>query len=236
MQSMYFLTEHSNLVNQQISPQQIFHSLLSADPMQFGQEISSLQQAGIQTLHLDVMDNHYVPNLTFGAGIADGIRKHFPDLGIDVHLMTEPVDRMIEQFAKTGVSQISIHANATHHLDRSLTLIRQLGCRVGLALNPADGLDILEYSAHRLDFVLVMTVNPGFGGQSLIAEVIPKIKRLHQTYPKLAIAVDGGVNANNISTLAAAGCSHFVIGSALLNQKNHQDAVRSFCQPYITSQ
>lgn len=199
--------------------------------MSLGEEISSLITAGVHTVHLDVMDNHYVPNLTFGPHIALGIKQRFPQLNIDVHLMTTPVDSLIEQFAKAGATRISIHPDATIHLDRSLNLIHSLGCKAGIVLNPSTSLDTISWCAHHLDFVLVMTVNPGFGGQSLIPAVIPKIKQLHIAYPSLNIVVDGGINPENIAELARAGATEYVVGSALFNTTDYSYTLNSFCQP-----
>ena len=199
----------------------ILPSLLSADITRLGEEIDAVMQAGADMLHLDVMDNHYVPNLTFGPLVCQGLRKRFNTAQLDVHLMASPVDDLIYQFVKAGANRISIHPNATLHLDRSLQLIKELGCQAGLVLDPATTLDCLEYSMHRLDFVLIMTVNPGFGGQTLIPEVITKITTLHKHYPTLPICVDGGVTITNIAELARAGATEFVAGSAIFNTDNY---------------
>lgn len=213
----------------QISIEHIYPSLLAADAMRLGDEISTLQTLGIKTLHLDIMDNHYVPNLSFGPHIAKQIKSSFPALEIDVHLMTTPVDTLIESFAKAGANHISIHPEATYHLDRSLSLIRSLGCRAGLVLNPATSLSYLEWSKHHLDFVLLMMVNPGFGGQQLIPETILKIKQVAETYPDLEIAVDGGVDTSNIATLAKMGARRFIVGSALFSTPNYQATFNQLC-------
>lgn len=203
----------------------ILPSLLSADITRLGEEVESVMQAGADMLHIDVMDNHYVPNLTFGPHVCQGIRKRFSTLPLDVHLMTTPVDALIQQFATAGATRISIHPNATIHLDRSLQLIKESGCLAGIVLDPATTLECLEYCMHRLDFVLIMTVNPGFGGQTLIPEVITKISNLHTLYPTLPICVDGGVSVENITALARAGATEFVAGSAIFNTDNYAGTI-----------
>lgn len=196
-------------------------SILSADMIRLGEEVQAVMDAGADMIHFDVMDNHYVPNLTFGPLICAALAKRFPKITYDVHLMTTPVDELIIQFAKAGAKRISIHPDATIHLDRSLQLIRQQGCQAGLALNPAVSPECLAWCAHHLDFVLVMTVNPGFGGQTLISEVIEKIATIHQRYPHLAICVDGGVSEKTIAQLAVAGATQFVAGSAIFSSTNY---------------
>ena len=195
----------------------ILPSLLSADITRIGEEVNAAMQAGADMLHVDVMDNHYVPNLTFGPLMCQGLRKRFSDLKIDVHLMVSPVDALIKQFAEAGATRISIHPDATIHLDRSLQLIQEAGCQAGLVLNPATSLDCIEYCFHRLDFVLIMMVNPGFAGQTMITEVITKISKLHKRYPTLPICVDGGITSDNMGQLARAGATEFVAGSAIFN-------------------
>jgi len=199
----------------------IFPSLLAADSMILGDEIAAVLKAGVTTLHLDVMDHHYVPNLSFGPHIAEDIKKHFPELKLDVHLMVSPVDALVEAFAKAGATRISIHPEATEHLDRSLARIRSLGCQAGLALNPSTSLESMHWWIRRLDFVLIMTVNPGFGSQAFMPEVLPKIKALRQAYPTLPITVDGGVSEKNIASLADAGVTQFVVGSAIFKTKDY---------------
>lgn len=205
----------------QVSPEyKILPSLLSADITRIGEEVSTVMDAGADMLHIDVMDNHYVPNLTFGPLLCQALRKRFSGLPIDVHIMASPVDELIVQFAKAGVNRISIHPDATIHLDRSLQLIKESGCQAGLVINPATPLDCIEYCLHHLDFILIMTVNPGFAGQTLIPSVIPKITKLHKLHPTLPICVDGGVTSANIGNLARAGATEFVAGSAIFNSDN----------------
>lgn len=199
----------------------ILPSLLAADLMALGEEIDAVIQAGADMIHIDVMDNHYVPNLTFGPFVCEAIRKRFNNIPIDVHLMVSPVDELIQQFADAGATRISIHPDATLHLDRSLQLIKSLECEAGLVLNPATPIDCIKWCAHRLDFILIMTVNPGFGGQKLIKEVIEKIECVHQQYPTLPICVDGGITPENISTLTRAGATEFVAGSAIFNSNDY---------------
>lgn len=205
-------------------------SLLSADMTRLGDEVESVMQAGADIIHFDVMDNHYVPNLTMGPFVCQALLKRFPDLVVDVHLMTSPADELIMQFANAGARRISIHPDASIHLDRSLQLIRQQGCMAGLALNPATDPDCLRWCQSRLDFVLVMTVNPGFGGQQLIPEVLAKISYIKQHYPLLPICVDGGVNIDNIRMLADAGASEFVAGSAIFSSKNYKETLDAMRQ------
>lgn len=204
---------------------QILPSLLAADTTRLGEEVDSVMKAGADYIHFDVMDNHYVPNLTFGPRFCQDLIRRFPNLPVDVHLMVSPVDELIKSFAKAGVKRISIHPDACIHLDRSLQLIKELGCEAGLVLNPATPIEVLQWCAHRLDFILIMTVNPGFGGQTLIPEMIKKIEHTHHHYPQLDLCVDGGVTHANIASLAKAGANQFVAGSAIFNSSNYKDAM-----------
>ena len=206
---------------------QILPSILSADLTRLGEEIEAVMQAGADMIHFDVMDNHYVPNLTFGPLLCQAIHKRFSNVPLDVHLMVSPVDDLIQQFAAAGASRISIHPEATLHVDRSLQLIKDHGCKAGLVLNPATSLDCLKWCVHRLDFVLIMTVNPGFGGQKMITDMIKKIELTHQEYPKLPICVDGGVTIDNVATLAGAGATEFVAGSAIFNSQDYAKTISS---------
>lgn len=208
----------------------ILPSLLSADTLHLADEISAIIKAGADHVHLDVMDNHYVPNLTFGSLICQQIRQQFPLLSIDVHLMVSPVDSLIEQFAQSGANRISIHPDATIHLDASLQRIKQLGCQAGLVLNPSTPLNCLDWCVHRLDFVLLMMVNPGFAGQALLPEMTLKITRLHAHYPHLPICVDGGVSLDNIHLLACAGASEFVAGSAIFHSDDYAKTIQTLRQ------
>lgn len=212
------------------NPYFILPSLLSANLMALSEEIAAVQTAGADLLHIDVMDNHYVPNLTFGPQICSAIRTQFPHLPLDVHLMITPVDDMITTFAQTGVQRISIHPDGTRHLDRSLELIRNAGCQAGLVLNPATPTDCIRWCRHHLDFVLLMTVNPGFAGQSLITTTIPKIAQVHAEYPDLRICVDGGITEKNIGSLAAAGATEFVAGSSIFKHDHYEQIISTMRQ------
>lgn len=204
----------------------ILPSLLSADVTRLGAEVDAVLAAGADLIHFDVMDNHYVPNLTFGPLFCEALVRYKPNVLIDVHLMVQPVDALIEAFAKAGAKRISIHPDATIHLDRSLQLIKTLGCEAGLVLNPATSIESLSWCIHHLDFVLVMTVNPGFGGQKLIASMVDKIKQIHSLYPHLPICVDGGVTIDNIASLAQAGASQFVAGAAVFKSSDYKATIK----------
>lgn len=199
----------------------ILPSLLSADFARLGEEADAVIDAGADMLHLDVMDNHYVPNLTVGPLVCEALRKYGIKVPIDVHLMVKPVDQLIVDFANAGASNITFHPEASEHVDRSLTLIRKNGCKAGLALNPATGLECLEYVLDKIDLVLVMSVNPGFGGQSFIPSALDKISALKKLISSrdlnIRIAVDGGIKIENIGEVARAGADSFVAGSAIFN-------------------
>ena len=200
-------------------------SILSADFARLGDEVNAVLKAGADWVHFDVMDNHYVPNLTIGPLVCEALRKHGITAPIDVHLMVEPVDRIVPDFAKAGASVISFHPEASRHVDRTIQLIKSHGCEAGLVLNPATPLEVLDYTLENLDLVLVMSVNPGFGGQSFIDSALRKIeairKRIDSSGKPIRLEVDGGVKADNIGRIAAAGADTFVAGSAIFNAPDY---------------
>ena len=204
-------------------------SILSADFARLGEEVAAVEKAGGDLLHFDVMDNHYVPNLSIGPLVCASLRPRTRML-IDVHLMVKPVDRMIPEFAKAGAGIISFHPEASDHVDRSLALIREWGCKAGLAFNPATPLAYLDHTLDRLDLVLLMSVNPGFGGQQFIPAVLPKIaaarQKIQASGRDVWLEVDGGVKTDNIAQIAQAGADTFVAGSAIFGAKDYGAVIR----------
>jgi ribulose-phosphate 3-epimerase len=200
-------------------------SILSADFARLGEEVRAVLAAGADIVHFDVMDNHYVPNLTIGPLVCEALRKAGIDAPIDVHLMVKPVDRIVPDFAKAGATWITFHPEASEHVDRTVGLIREQGSRPGIVLNPATPVDWLEYVLDKIDMVLLMSVNPGFGGQSFIPSVLPKITRVREMIDRsgrdIRLEVDGGVKVDNIEAVAAAGADTFVAGSAIFGAKDY---------------
>ncbi|MGH8283751.1 MAG: ribulose-phosphate 3-epimerase [Gammaproteobacteria bacterium] len=206
-------------------------SILSADFARLGDEVDSVLKAGADMIHFDVMDNHYVPNLTVGPVVCEALRKHGVKAPIDVHLMVKPVDRLIGAFAKAGATDITFHPQASEHVDRSLALIRSHGCRAGLVFNPATPLDDLKYVMDKLDMVLIMSVNPGFAGQMFITSSIDKLREAHafikQSGRDIRLEIDGGVKVDNIREIAAAGADTFVAGSAIFGAKDYKAVIKA---------
>ena len=210
-------------------PYRIAPSILSADFARLAEEVKAVARAGADLIHFDVMDNHYVPNLTVGPLVCAALRPHV-ELPLDVHLMVKPVDALVPEFAKAGASIISFHPEASEHVDRTISLIKEQGCKAGLVLNPATPLVVLDHTLEKLDLVLLMSVNPGFGGQQFIASVLPKIrevrKRIAATGKNIWLEVDGGVKLDNIAEIARAGADTFVAGSAIFGSKDYAATIR----------
>jgi len=210
-------------------------SILSADFARLGAEVDAVLAAGADLVHFDVMDNHYVPNLTIGPLVCEALRKHGVTAPIDVHLMVKPVDRIVPDFARAGATYISFHPEASEHVDRTIDLIREQGCRPGLVFNPATPLGWLDYTLDKLDLVLLMSVNPGFGGQQFIPGVLPKIaavrERVRALGREVRVEVDGGIKADNIAAVARAGADTFVAGSAMATA----DSGVGYCAPSMMS-
>ena len=204
-------------------------SILSADFARLGEEVDTVLAAGADWVHFDVMDNHYVPNLTIGPLVCQALRKHGVTAPIDVHLMVEPVDRIIPDFAEAGATYISFHPEASRHPHRTIQLIRSLGCKPGIVLNPGTPVDILDWVLDDLDLVLLMSVNPGFGGQAFIPSALDKLKVVRQKIDAsgkdIRLEIDGGVKAENIGAIAAAGADAFVAGSAIFNAPDYQQVI-----------
>jgi ribulose-phosphate 3-epimerase len=200
-------------------------SILSANFARLGDEVNNVLKAGADWIHFDVMDNHYVPNLTIGPLLCEALRKHGITAPIDVHLMVKPVDRIVPDFAKAGATSISFHPEASEHIDRTIQLIHASGCKAGLVFNPATPLDYLDFVLDQLDIVLIMSVNPGFGGQSFIPMALEKIRRVRECIDRsgcdIRLEVDGGVKADNIGAIAAAGADTFVAGSAIFGARDY---------------
>ena len=204
-------------------------SILSANFARLGEEVDHVLQAGADWVHFDVMDNHYVPNLTIGPLVCEALRKHGVTAPIDVHLMVKPVDRIIPDFAKAGASFISFHPEASEHIDRTIQLIHASGCKAGLVFNPATPLHYLDHVVDQLDLVLIMSVNPGFGGQSFIPGALDKLRevrrRIDASGRDIRLEIDGGVKADNIGEIAAAGADTFVAGSAIFNAPDYRQVI-----------
>ncbi len=212
-----------------MQPTVIAPSILSADFARLGEEVDAVLAAGADWVHFDVMDNHYVPNLTIGPLVCEALRRHGVTAPIDVHLMVQPVDRIVPDFAKAGASMISFHPEASAHVHRTVQLIRANGCQAGLVLNPATPVEVLDYVLEDLDLVLLMSVNPGFGGQAFIPSTLEKLRRVRGMIDRsgrdVRLEIDGGVKADNIGEVAAAGADTFVAGSAIFGADDYADVI-----------
>jgi ribulose-phosphate 3-epimerase len=213
-----------------MQPTVIAPSILSADFARLGEEVDNVLKSGADWVHFDVMDNHYVPNLPIGPLVCEALRKHGVTAPIDVHLMVEPVDRIIPDFAKAGATEISFHPEASRHVHRTIQLIKSHGCRAGLVLNPATPVDVLDWVLEDLDHVLLMSVNPGFGGQSFIPSTLDKLRKVRAMIDRsgknVRLQIDGGVKPDNIGAIAAAGADTFVAGSAIFGHPDYAQVIR----------
>jgi ribulose-phosphate 3-epimerase len=223
------MNEDVDMADYKIAP-----SILSADFARLGEEVTNVLNAGADIVHFDVMDNHYVPNLTIGPLVCEALRKHGVTADIDVHLMVKPVDRIIPDFAKAGATYITFHPEGSEHIDRSLSLIHDSGCKAGLVFNPATPLDYLKYVVGKVDMILLMSVNPGFGGQSFIPTALDKLREARRIIDEsgrdIRLEIDGGVKVDNIGEIAAAGADTFVAGSAIFGAADYKttiDAMRA---------
>ncbi len=219
-----FIKEDNKMSKNLIAP-----SILSADFARLGEEVDNVLAAGADVVHFDVMDNHFVPNLTIGPLVCDALRKHGVTAPIDVHLMVDPVDRIIPDFATAGASMITFHPEASTHIDRSLQMIRDAGCKSGLVFNPATSLSYLDYVMDKVDIILLMSVNPGFGGQSFIPSTLDKLRQARKLIDDsgfdIRLEIDGGVKVDNIREIKAAGADMFVAGSAIFSQPDYKKVI-----------